>query len=160
MAIVRKDKLLAGYNGNLESVVLAQNVTNGVFVVLKGLVEGQRELRNAELATDPTVKEILLVHSDEVMYDEKKKVREFINEAGKACRAYRLFDGDIITFTVDLFNGVPAVGEKCVVGTDGKLTVTEDVSTAKVVFEIIEDCGYELGVEEDDYSYAVQVAIQ
>ena len=153
MAIVRKDKLLAGYNGNLESVKVHNSAgakvdtTNGVFVFVEGLMEGQREVAKAVLGDLNTVaKDVLLVHNSEVMYDERDyKLADFYIKADKVARAYRLFDGDIITLTVDLFVNTPAVGEKLVVHTNGKLGEDETaLATAKVIFEVIEDSGYEL----------------
>ena len=153
MAIIRKDKLVAGYNGNLESVKVHNgqgtkvDTTNGVFVFVEGLMEGQREVAKATLADLATAnKDVLLIHNSEVMYDERDyKLEDFYIKADKVARAYRLYDGDIITLTDDLFIGVPAVGEKLVVHTDGKLGKDDTaLETAKVVFEVIEDCGNEL----------------
>ena len=156
MAIVRKDKLLAGYNGNLESVKVHNtegktvDTTNGVFVFLEGLMEGQREVTKATLADASTAdKEVLLIHNSEVMYDERAyKLEDFYIKADKVARAYRLYDGDIITLTTDLFVGDVAVGDELVAHTDGKLGKDETaVETAKIVFEVIEDSGYELHTE-------------
>jgi hypothetical protein len=164
MAIVRKDKLLAGYNGNLESVKIHDNagtskveVTNGVFVVVEGLLEG-REVKKARLAglADADL-DVLFIHNAEVMYDERQsKLADFRIASDKVARAYRLYDGDIVTLTTDLFATAPAVGDKMVVHTNGLLG--EDataLATAKVVFEVIEDCGYEL--DPNMGSFAVQV---
>lgn len=169
--IVRKDKLLAGYNGNLESVIIHDKagkpveVSNGVFVYLDGLMEGQREVKKAVLATEADVvagKDVLFIHNSEVMYDERLyKLEDFVIPAGKVARAYRLYDGDIITLTVDLFNNTVAVDDELVVTADGQLgkpdtvansTILED---AKVVFEVIEDSGNELHYEAK--AFAVQV---
>lgn len=167
MAIVRKDILLSGYNGNLESVKIHNNAgttkvesTNGVFVVVEGLLEG-RETKKARLAgaTDST-KDVLFIHNSEVMYDERlQKLADFRIKADKVARAYRLADGDILTLTTDLFSGVVAVGDKLLVkanGLIGKPAVAGDVALAKVVFEVIEDCGFEL--DEKMGSFAVQIS--
>ncbi|AKQ08535.1 hypothetical protein PQE66_gp220 [Bacillus phage PBC2] len=166
MAIVRKDKLLAGYNGNLESVIVHDSadktleITNGVFVTLGALLAGQRETRKANLtkAGDHT-KDVYLIHNSEVMYDERKyKLADFRIRAGKVARAYRLYDGDIFTLTTDLFNGTVAVGDKLIVGKDGKLgkeDATNKVVDAKVIFEVIEDAGFELDMNMG--AFAVQV---
>lgn len=166
MAIVRKDKLLAGYNGNLESVIVHDNAgtsqvstTNGVFVVVEGLMEGQREVKKARLAdVDDVALDVLLVHNSEVMYDERKyKLDDFVIAEGKVARAYRLYDGDIITLTEDLFSGDVAVGDKLVVKANG-LIGKDDIAlpNAKVVFEVIEDSGFELHVTKG--AFAVQVS--
>lgn len=163
MAIVRKDILLAGYNGNLESVKIHKGnnkveSTNGVFVKLAGLLEGERETYKAVLAGKADVAEdVYFIHNSEVMYDERLyKLADFRIKADKVARAYGLFTGDILTLTVDLFVGTPAVGQKLVVHTDGKLGLDEaSLATAKYVFEVIEDSGYELDTEMK--AFAVRV---
>lgn len=168
MAIARKDKMLAGYNGNLESVKVHNNagtqeveITNGVFVVVEGLLAGERETKKARLAGSADAgKDVLFIHNSEVMYDERNyKLADFRIKAGKVARAYRLYDGDIVTLTVDLFAGSVAVGDKLIVksnGLIGKPAVAGDLDTAKVVFEVIEDCGNELDLSMG--SFAVQVS--
>lgn len=165
MAIVRKDKMLAGYNGNLESVKIHNNagtatveVTNGVFVVVEGLLAGERETKKARLANGTDVaKDVLFIHNSEVMYDERlSKLADFRIKAGKVARAYRLLNGDIITLTTDLFANAVAVGDKLVVHTNGLLGKDDTkLATAKVIFEVIEDCGFELDPQMG--SFAVQV---
>lgn len=165
MAIVRKDKMLAGYNGNLESVKIFNNagtskvqVTNGVFVVVEGLVGEGRETKKARLASEADkALDVLFIHNAEVMYDQRlNKLEDFVIEADKVARAYRLYDGDVITLTTDLFDGVVAVGDKLIAKTNGLLGVPTDITGAKVVFEVIEDCGNELDTNMG--SFAVQVA--
>lgn len=166
--IVRKDKLLAGYNGNLESVIILKDgatdlgnydattmeyengveVSNGVFVKLGKLMKGanQREVFYAYLADEGDKEEdVLLIHNAEVMYDERLyKLEDFRIANGKVARAYRLFDGDIITLTEDLFDGEVEEGDVLTVKANGLLGVPTDADGAKVVFEVIEDCGNEL----------------
>jgi hypothetical protein len=166
MAIVRKDRVLSGYNGNLESVIVtndgstAVETTNGVFVKLGDLVAGEAEVKYGTLAVEADMaEEVLLVHNPEVMADERKyKLADYLIEAGKTARAYRLADGDIITLTADLFDGVPAKGDLLTVKTAGKLgvpTLPADADTAKIAFKVIEDATRELDLNTD--SYAVQV---
>lgn len=168
MAIVRKDKMLAGYNGNLESVkvhntagALQVETTNGVFVVVEGLLEGERETKKARLAgaTDFD-KDVLFIHNSEVMYDERlSKLKDFKIKAGKVARAYRLYDGDIMTLTKDLFSGTVAVGDKLIVKANGLIGKdATNLPNAKVVFEVIENSGYELDIEME--AFAVQVIRQ
>lgn len=165
MAIVRKDKMLAGYNGNLESVKIHNNAgsatvesTNGVFVNLKGLMTGEREVQKAILASSAdVVSDVLFIHNAEVMYDERlSKLADFRIKADKVARAYRLFNGDIITLTTDLFANTVAVGDKLVVHTNGKLGKDDTkLATAKVQFLVIEDAGFELDPAMG--AFAVQV---
>lgn len=169
--IVRKDKLLAGYNGNLESVIVHDasgnpvETTNGVFVVLEGLmdVSHPREVKKARLATEADKgKDVLFIHNSEVMYDERLyRLEDFVIPAGKVARAYRLYDGDIITLTVDLYADEVQVNDVLTVKADGLLGVaSSDPDTgetgAKVEFTVIEDSGYEL--HEKVKAFAVQVA--
>lgn len=161
--IVRKDKLLAGYNGNLESVIIhdsndeAIESSNGVFVTVGGLMTGEREVKKAVLGSEDTkAEDVLLIHNSEVMYDERlSKLEHFVIKAGKVARAYRLYDGDIVTLTEDLFDGAVAVGDELVVKKDGLLGKVAEIDGAKVVFEVIEDSGYEL--HNSVKAYAVQV---
>jgi hypothetical protein len=165
MAILRKDKLLAGYNGNLESVIIHNNdgsekdsvTTNGVLVVVEGLLAGERETKKARLADkDDAGQDVLLIHNSEVMYDERlSKLADFVIEAGKVARAYRLYDGDIFTLTKDLFAGEVAVGDVLVVKADGLIGKDATVTDAKVEFVVIEDAGYELDPKMQ--AFAVQV---
>lgn len=160
--IVRKDRMLAGYNGNLESVIVhdangnAIETSNGVFVVVEGLMEGHREVKKARLATEADkAEDVLFIHNSEVMYDERLyKLEDFVIAKGKVARAYRLYDGDIMTLTEDLFDGAVSVNDELVVSKDG-LIGNSDAEGAKVVFTVIEDSGNEL--HHKAKAFAVQV---
>lgn len=164
--IVRKDKLLAGYNGNLESVIVYDKkgtgqvpvqVSNGVFVVIEGVIEGQREVKKAYLATETDkAEDILFIHNSEVMYDERLyKLEDFVIPAGKVARAYRLYDGDIVTLTADLFAGTVEVGDVLGAVSEGLIGGQTDATGTKVAFDVIEDCGNEL--HHTAKAFAVQV---
>lgn len=99
-------------------------VENGVIVELKGYEEGEREVMKAVAATaDSNLADCAVIAAPEVMYDERKKnLDEYINEAGKAVRGYRLVDRNIFSLTAEGFAGaVPAVGGKVGIGANGKL---------------------------------------
>lgn len=117
------DKLVSLRYYNAEGEVA--EVENGVIVELKGYEDGQREVMKAVAATaDSNMADCAVVAAPEVMYDERKKnLHEFINEAGKAIRGYRLVDRNEYSVTKEGFvNGsVPAVGGKVGIGADGKL---------------------------------------
>ncbi len=106
----------------------AAEVENGVIVELKGYEEGQREVMKAVVATaDSNMADCAVVAAPEVMYDERKKnLDEFINEAGKAVRGYRLVDRNLFSWTKEGFVGgtVPTVGGKVGIGANGKLDAT------------------------------------
>lgn len=164
MAIVRKDDLFAGYNGKLESVIVHDQagktleITNGVFVTVGALLAGQREAKKATLTkVGDQTQEVFLIHNAEVMYDERLyKLADFRIRAGKVARAYKLYDGDVFTLTTDLFNGTVKVGDKLVVGANGKLGKDDTkLADAKIVFEVIEDSGFELDMNMG--AFALQV---
>lgn len=100
-------------------------VENGVIVELKGYEDGQREVMKAVAATaDSNLADCAVIAAPEVMYDERKKnLDEYINEAGKAVRGYRLVDRNIFSLTAEGFVGgiAPALNGKVGVGANGKL---------------------------------------
>jgi hypothetical protein len=66
------------------------------------------------------------------MYDERKRgLDEFINEAGKVCRGYRLHKGDIFSVTKDGLDGVetPAVGNIVELKAGTKLNVVASATS-------------------------------
>lgn len=100
-------------------------VENGVIVELKGYEDGQREVMKAVAATaDSNLADCAVIAAPEVMYDERKKnLDEYINEAGKAVRGYRLVDRNIFSLTAEGFVGgtAPALNGKVGIGANGKL---------------------------------------
>lgn len=185
--VTRKDKLLGGYNGNLESVVVYDKgdgtgkpvtITNGVFVTVGGLhnnpagddgfLSTGREAKKAVLAgTADIAKDVLFIHNSEVMYDSRKyKLEDFLIPAGKVARAYRLYDGDVISLTraffVDGYNvdgteniAKYNIGDVLEVSKDGYLAKPATASTAKVRFTIIENTGHELHQRADGFALQV-----
>ena len=152
MNILWRDKVLSSYNGNIESVLIHDSegaetsVPNGVFVTLEsGLAGKGREVKRAVLAQDAT-EDVLLVASPEVMYEAGADIGEFMNEAGKVARAFRLADGDVISLTEGLLaeDSAPAVGDTFVVGAGGKLVKAGEETDAVVKFVVREDAGREL----------------
>ena len=148
MSIVWRDKVLSSYNGNIESVIVTdagEDYTNGVFVTLGNLADGQREVKKATLATDGAG-EVLLIASPEVLYESGKHIDDFRNEEEGVARAFRLADGDVITLTNDLV-GLALDAEAPTVGTEftvanGKLV--EGEGTGPIKFLVREGAGYEL----------------
>ncbi|MBP5462521.1 MAG: hypothetical protein J6Y20_10380 [Lachnospiraceae bacterium] len=102
-------------------------IENGNVLKLGALLEGEREIfEGTAPAADTPLSEVVLVASPEVMYDERKKnLDEFINEAGKACRGYRLHTGDVFSVTKDALDGAaePAVGDVVELKAGTKLNV-------------------------------------
>lgn len=89
-------------------------VENGNVLKVGALKDGEREVYvGGAVAAADKVSDVVLIASPEVMYDERKRnLDEFINEAGKNCRGYRLYSGDIFSVTKEALDGAttPAVG--------------------------------------------------
>lgn len=101
-------------------------VENGVIVKIGAYLDNERELLHATIAayTDD-MSELAVVASPELMYDERKEALEdFINEAGRPARGYRLRSRNGFSLTKEGFVSAtpPAVGDKLKIGTGGKLT--------------------------------------
>lgn len=81
----------------------AATIENGNVVKLKGLAQGEREVFvGVTPAVDSDINDIVIIAAPEVMYDERKKnLDEFTNEAGVACRGYRLRSGNTFSVTAD-----------------------------------------------------------
>lgn len=91
----------------------AAAIENGHIVKVGALLNGERELHKATApAADTPVKELGLVATPEVMYDERmKNLDEFINEAGTNVRIYYLHTGDEFSVSAE---GVDAAAEVAV----------------------------------------------
>lgn len=159
--IVRRDKTLAGYNGNIESVFVVdagKDYDNGTLVTIGGLADTAkfgREVKEAKLTTADTAgEEVLMVITPELMYDEKKTLDQFTNPEEGVARAYRFADGDVVSLTVSGLPSGVAVGDLLVAGAEGKLVAYES-GAYKVAFEVIEDCGYELTSKEKAFALAI-----
>ena len=78
-------------------------IENGCVLKVDALKEGEREVYvGKDVAANEKLTDVVLVASPEVMYDEHKhNLDDFINEAGKNCRGYRLHTGDIFSVTAD-----------------------------------------------------------
>lgn len=111
-AVVRLDKLLSAYNGNIESVEINQNLDNGSVVNLTGqLVAGSREVMQAALPATATLAtaEVLLVASPEITYLAGQTMLDFYNPANTPARAYHLHAGDIFTVSTNALSGGAAI---------------------------------------------------
>jgi hypothetical protein len=100
-------------------------VENGVIVHLEGYEEGEREVIKAVAATSGSaLGECAIIANPEVMYDERlKNLDQYINEAGKAVRAYIPRSRNLFSVTKEGFVGgtVPAVGDEVGIGEGGKI---------------------------------------
>lgn len=120
----------------------AAEIENGSVVKIEALAKGEREIYVAkDVAKNDEMKDIVLIAAPEVMYDERlRNLDEFINEAGKAVRGYRLHTGDIFSVTKEALVGVeaPAVGNVVELAAGTKLSVAAEASGATMVGKIIE----------------------
>lgn len=100
-----------GTDGNTPTAI-----DNGNVLKAGALMKGEREvLVGAAVAADTPLNDIVLVASPEVMYDERKRnLEEYVNEAGKVCRGYRLRPGDVFSVTAEAFSTAPTTGSKVV----------------------------------------------
>ena len=131
--VVRTDKLAGTDNRAFMSSVrfTASNnnaeIDNGNVVLLGALETGSREVYTATApAANSPLKNIALVASPEVMYDERlRNLDDFYNEAGKIARGYALHTGDIFSVTKDALDGAaaPAVGHVVELKAGTKLNV-------------------------------------
>lgn len=98
---------------------------NGVIVKVGSLEEGEREIYKATLATaSDKIDECAILAGVEVDYDEhKKNLEDYINEAGKAVRAYIPRNRNFWGITEDGFvnKAVPTVGAEVGIGANGKI---------------------------------------
>ena len=99
-----------------ETTVKVENeIENGNVLKVGALMEGEREIfEGSAVAATDDLSEVVLVASPEVMYDERlRNLDDFITEAGKPARGYRLHNGDLFSVTIEALDGSgdPAVGD-------------------------------------------------
>ncbi len=84
----------------------ATAIDNGNVVKLNGLMTGEREVYKGNTpAANTSLDEIAIIATPEVFYDERlKNLSDFVNEAGKICRAYIPHTHDIFSVTADAIN--------------------------------------------------------
>lgn len=122
---VREGLVSVKYMGDDGSTPTA--IDNGNVLSATALQTGEREIYvGAAVAANTAIKDVVLIASPEVMYDERlRNLEDFYNEAGKACRGYRLHSGDIFSVTKDALAGAstPAVGDVVELAAGTKLSV-------------------------------------
>lgn len=146
-AVVRTDKLYGTDVGvNLVSAkymgtgTTETAIDNGNVLKVGDLMEGEREVRIATTpAANTALKDIILVATPEVMYDERKKnLHEFYNEAGRIIRGYFLHEHDYFGVTADgleiASGATPAVGwaVELMAGTKLKVVATATSGSTQV----------------------------
>lgn len=118
-------------------------IENGNVLKVGALISGEREVYvGGKVAANDKATDIVLIASPEVMYDERKKnLDEFINEAGKACRGYRLHSGDVFSVTKDALAGkaTPAVGDVVELAAGTKLNVAATATSGSTTIGSVID---------------------
>lgn len=108
-------------------------IENGNVLKVGALMDGQREVYEGTApAADDDLKDIVLIATPEVMYDERlRNLDDFVNEAGKICRGYRLHKGDIFSVTKAALDGAaaPAVGNVVELKAGTKLNVAASATS-------------------------------
>lgn len=98
---------------------------NGTIVKIGALETGEREVYKATLATaEDNIDDCAILAGVEVMYDDRaRNLDDYINEAGKAVRAYIPRNRNFFSVTKEGFVGgtVPAVEGKVGIGANGKI---------------------------------------
>lgn len=129
-AIIRTDNVQATKSGNIKSGLFLVGDTetaieNGNLVSLNGLVTGERELFKCNAPTDVTDKDVYLVATPELIYDEQLRstgaLDNFRNEAGQPITLIGLEKGDLVSVSDE---AIVAVGDTPVVG--NYVTVTKE----------------------------------
>ncbi len=112
-------------------------IDNGCVLKLGALKTGEREVFvGATPAANDDLKNIVLVASPEVIYDERVRgLENFFNEAGRICRGYRLHKGGIFSVTKAVLDGVetPAVGNVVELKAGVKLNVAASATEGSTV---------------------------
>ena len=145
-AVVRTDLMHAtdvrGELVSLRYVVVTQEggktveteteIENGHVLKVGALYDDKRELRKGmNVAANDNLRDIVLVATPEVPYDERQKSLEnFINEAGRNIRGYRLHSGDIFSVTKEALDGAntPKVGDIVELKAGTKLNVVSTLT--------------------------------
>lgn len=163
-AVVRTDKMFATDNrAGLVSVRYQPSDTmtaidNGNVVKIGALEEGSREVyKGVTPAADDAIKDIVLIASPEVMYDERKRnLDEFQNAAGAIARGYHLHTNDIFSVTVEALTcaATPEVGDIVELDAGTKLKVVASATEGSTVVGSIIDINV---VGRYSY-YVIQVA--
>lgn len=168
MARVLREKVLSGYNGNLKTLLVVNAEgkevphTNGVLVTVEhkfAPVEfgGEAVLAHLSTAADFN-KELFLVDTAVVNYDERRSVsiEDFVNEG--VSRGFSLTSGDYFALTEDLLPEDVAVGDVLAAGEEGKLQKLDEANqaNAKLKFHVVEDMGNAISLKQKAFSLEVE----
>lgn len=112
-------------------------IENGNVLKLGNLITGEREVYvGGDVAANDNVKDVVLVASPEVNYDERiRNLDQYINEAGKIVRGYRFHKGDVFSVTKDALDGnaTPAINDVVEFKAGTKLNVASSATSGSTV---------------------------
>lgn len=160
-SVVRTDNMLGTASGtHLDSVRFFDSddelaaIENGHVVKVGALLEGERELHKATTpAANTPIKEIGLVATPEVFYDERlHNLSDFINEAGTNARIYYLHTGDEFSVTEEGVSAAAtvAVGNIAELQADTKIKIVASATSGSTAI------GKVIAVEKTSrYTYIV-----
>ena len=147
--VVRTDAIKATKSGNIKSgrfyvTDTPTAIENGNIVKLDSLISGNRELWKVVAAGDITAKNLYLVATPEVIYDETLKssgaLDQFRNEAGENITLIPLEVGDTFAISDDCItpinddDDIPEVGNLVEVSATGTKWLETATLTSTVVF--------------------------
>lgn len=166
MALVNLDKIRSGAVGNLESVIvytdetfttLHEDFANGLLVELGGYVDGKREVRKAYPVKDSAAgKEVLLIATPELDYDERLNKEQFVNKKGQIARAFYLAEGDVFQITVAPYLTNP-VKDEVFIGKNGKYVKADAaLAVGQIGFLVAEAPSKAISAKEDSVALIVQ----
>lgn len=143
-AVVRTDKMFGTDNrAGLVSVRVSEAIDNGNVIKLGALETGSREVYTGTTpAAGDALKDIVLIASPEVMYDERiHDLAQFTNAAGTIARGYYLHTNDIFSVTKEALVGaeIPAVGNVVELTAGTKLNVVETATEGSTVVGTVID---------------------
>lgn len=118
-------------------------IDNGHVVKATELLEGEREIyKGVDVEANTSPYDIAVIASVEIMYDERKtSLDDYSNAAGKACRGFRLHNGDTFSVTKDALVGeaTPSVGDIVELTAGTKLNVVKTATSGSTVIGKILD---------------------
>ena len=149
-AVIRKDRL---YGTDVAPALVSlrfmdsnddgAEIDNGNVVKLVGLMDGERELYKAVApAANTDLKDIAIVGTPEVMYDERKKnLDEFVNEADADSLGYRPHAGDMFGVTAEGLSAAAAIAKGDIVELQAgtKLKVVKSATSGSTQVGVIAD---------------------
>lgn len=104
MAYIILDKIEASQH--IETIISATDLKNGQFVTLGKLAQldnNGEAIQVTEMVADD--EDIVLHASVPLVYEDFTNEMDFVLKAGKAGRAYRIKDGNVVSFSKDLVTG-------------------------------------------------------